>query len=46
MTMVYAHLAPDFMAGEIARMSFAAPAPAETTDLDEERRRRAVHQGA
>jgi hypothetical protein len=25
-TMIYAHLAPDFMAAEIARLSFAAPA--------------------
>lgn len=28
MTMVYAHLSPDFLGAEIARMSFAAARPA------------------
>lgn len=37
MTMVYAHLAPDFMAGEVARMSFAVT-PAGVTDLGSARR--------
>jgi integrase len=27
MTQIYSHLAPDYMAGEIARLSFSAPAP-------------------
>lgn len=39
MTMIYAHLAPDFMAGEVARMSFA-PTSGELRNIEEERRRR------
>lgn len=30
MTQIYSHLAPDYMAGEIARLSFGAPAGAQT----------------
>jgi len=40
-TMRYAHLAPDFLAAEVARLDFPAPPPAEVTDLAAERRRRA-----
>jgi len=40
MTQRYAHLAPDYLAAELARLSFAAPAPAGVADLTEERRRR------
>jgi integrase len=43
MTMIYAHLAPDFMAAEVARMSFPTT-PAGVADMNEERRRRAVGQ--
>jgi hypothetical protein len=39
MTMVYAHLSPDFVGAEVARMSFAAARPAEVASLDEHRRR-------
>jgi site-specific recombinase XerC len=38
MTMVYAHLRPDFVGAEVARMSFAAVRPAEVASLDEHRR--------
>jgi integrase len=38
-TLIYAHLAPDFMAAEVARMSFAT-APTGVASLDEERRSR------
>jgi hypothetical protein len=41
MTMRYAHLAPDFMAAEVARMSYRVPI-ADVADLAEERRRRAA----
>jgi site-specific recombinase XerD len=41
MTMVYAHLAPDHLAGELARMAFAPPAPEGTVSMEEARRRRA-----
>lgn len=40
MTQRYAHLAPDHLAGEVARMSFAAPSTAGVTDIDEARRKR------
>ncbi len=40
MTQRYAHLAPGFMAAEVARMTFAAPRPADVADLGDERRRR------
>jgi site-specific recombinase XerD len=40
-TQRYAHLAPDFMASEVAKMSFAAPASASVTDMRQERRQRA-----
>jgi integrase len=43
MTMIYAHLAPDFMANEIARMSFHVPT-AGVSDLGEQRRRRQAEQ--
>jgi site-specific recombinase XerD len=36
MTMRYAHLAPDHLAGELGRMSFA-PARENVTDFDAER---------
>jgi hypothetical protein len=42
MTARYAHLAPDHLAGAVARLNFAAPAPAGVSDLDEERRKRAL----
>jgi integrase len=42
MTQRYAHLAPDFMAAEVARMTFPAPAAAGVTDIAEARRLRAV----
>ena len=42
MTQRYAHLAPNFMAAEVARMSFAQPRPAGVSDLAEERRKRAA----
>jgi hypothetical protein len=45
MTQRYAHLAPDFLAGEVARLRFAPPAPAGTADMTEERRRRAAEVG-
>jgi hypothetical protein len=35
MTMVYAHLSPDFVSAEVARMSFAAARPAGVASLDE-----------
>ncbi|HEY7953708.1 MAG TPA: tyrosine-type recombinase/integrase, partial [Polyangia bacterium] len=42
MTMRYAHLAPDHLAGEVARMAFTTPAAsASVTDMDEARRKRA-----
>ena len=44
MTQRYAHLAPSFMAAEVARMSFAPPAPAGTLDMAEARRKLAVEQ--
>lgn len=42
MTMRYAHLAPDYLASEVARMTFAAPSPAPVDDLSEARRKRAA----
>jgi len=39
-TMIYAHLSPDFMAAEVAKMTFPAPVPAEVTDIEQARRRR------
>jgi hypothetical protein len=39
MTMIYAHLAPDFMRAEVARVSFHVPV-AGVSDLTEERRKR------
>lgn len=41
MTLRYAHLAPDHLAGEVARMSFAAPM-AGLVDMGEARRKRAA----
>jgi len=41
MTMVHAHLAPDFMASEVARMSFSMTT-AGVADMGEARRKRAV----
>jgi hypothetical protein len=41
-TQRYAHLAPDFMASEIAKMNFAPAAPAKVSDLGEARRRRSA----
>ncbi len=40
MTMVYAHLAPDFMAQEVARLEYPAPSKSKVADLGAERRRR------
>ena len=42
MTQRYAHLAPDFLTAEVARMTFPAPATAGVSDLAEERRKRAA----
>ena len=42
MTQRYAHLAPDFLAAEVARIAFAAPPAAGIADLGEARRLRAV----
>lgn len=39
-TMIYAHLSPDHLAGEVAQMSFAQKS-ATVADMDEERRKRA-----
>jgi integrase len=38
MTMVYAHLSPDFVGAEVARMSFAAPEAAGVVSLEGHRR--------
>ncbi len=38
--MRYAHLAPDFLGTEVAKMSFATTPPADVTNLDDERRKR------
>jgi len=43
-TMTYAHLSPDHIAAEVARLSFAAPAPAGVSDLGVERRKRLLEQ--
>lgn len=43
MTQRYAHLAPDHLAGEVARMSFAPPSPAGVANMDDERRKRATN---
>jgi len=46
MTQRYAHLAPDFLGAEVARLSFAPPPPAaEVADLGEARRARAERAG-
>ncbi|MSP59459.1 MAG: hypothetical protein EXR72_03795 [Myxococcales bacterium] len=42
MTQRYAHLAPDHLAAEVARMSFAPPAAAGVADLGAVRRKRAA----
>jgi integrase len=42
MTQRYAHLAPDFLAAEVARIAFTAPPAAGIADLAEARRRRAA----
>lgn len=39
MTMIYAHLAPDFMAAEVARMTFAPTVPSDVASLDAARRK-------
>jgi integrase len=41
MTAIYAHLSPDHLAAQVARLDFAAP-PAGVTDLGEVRRQRAA----
>lgn len=43
-TMIYAHLAPDFMAAEVARLDFSAPLPAGVADIAEARRRKILEQ--
>jgi integrase len=40
MTLIYAHLSPDHLAAEVARMSFAAPVPAGVGDMEAARRER------
>ena len=45
MTLIYSHLAPDFMASEVAKMSFAV-SHAGVADLAEERRKRVAEQGS
>ena len=40
MTQRYAHLSPDHLASEVARLSFSAPAVATVSDLSEARRKR------
>jgi integrase len=40
MTQIYSHLAPDYMAGEIARLSFGAPSTAVAPLLQGAQRRR------
>ncbi len=40
MTMIYAHLAPDFMAAEVGRMAYPRPTADNVTDLAEARRQR------
>jgi hypothetical protein len=43
MTMRYAHLAPDYLGAEVARLSFPSPKPqVGVSDLGEERRKRAA----
>jgi site-specific recombinase XerD len=34
MTLIYAHLSPDHLAGEIARLNFRAPMPATVTPIN------------
>jgi integrase len=41
MTQRYAHLAPDHLAGAVARLSFSIPAPTGMVDFGEEKRKRA-----
>jgi integrase len=41
MTLLYAHLAPDFMKAEVARIAFVRPHDADVADLAEARRQRA-----
>jgi site-specific recombinase XerC len=43
MTLIYAHLSPDHLAAEVARMSFPT-APAGVADLGEARRQRAAEE--
>lgn len=40
MTLIYAHLSPDHLAAEVARMSFAQPVPEGVGDMDAARRER------
>ena len=42
MTQIYAHLAPDYMAAEMMRLSFGERHAAPVASLDDERRRRAM----
>ncbi len=42
MTQRYSHLAPDHLAAEVARLTFAAPAPSGLADFGEEVRKRAT----
>jgi integrase len=41
-TQVYAHLSPDHLAAQVARLSYAQPVAADVPDLGEKRRRRAA----
>jgi integrase len=40
MTQIYAHLAPDHLASEVARLSFPKPAQGDVLDFEAERRKR------
>jgi hypothetical protein len=42
MTQRYAHLAPEYLAAEVERLSFAPKLPADVSRLDDERRWRAA----
>jgi len=41
MTQRYAHLAPDHLAGAVARLDFSQPKPSDVARLDDDRRRQA-----
>jgi integrase len=41
-TQVYAHLSPDHLSAQVARLNFTPPSPEGVVDMGEERRRRAA----